>query len=179
MDMPNVQNPFLSRAHDPPNDSMPTRCEHGGPQPESSENRGSAASTTDQPMPATAGATTWTSANMSTSSRRCCCPPSSCSHHLAPNLPNAGIVRGGEHGSFSRGHEASSSMKGCSLAMNLRCVAPIRHSARSTCSTLSARCANLHRFTRSVRRRYLLCENASRVWHRTLTKTRRRRVSVS
>ena len=35
------------------------------------------------------------------------------------NLPNgnAGIVRGGEHGSFTRGDEASSSMKGSSLCM--------------------------------------------------------------
>ena len=36
-DMPTVQNPFVSRAHDPPNDSRPTRREHGGPQPQSSE----------------------------------------------------------------------------------------------------------------------------------------------
>ena len=36
---------------------------------------------------------------------------------LRANLPNAGIVRGGEHGSFTRGDEASSSMKGCSLCM--------------------------------------------------------------
>ena len=130
MDMPDVQNPFLSRAHDPPNDSMPMRCEHGGPQPQSSGNRGSASSMANQPTPTTAAATTRPSANMPTSSRRCCCPPSSCSHHLAHNLPNAGIMRGGEHGSFIRGREASSSMKGCSLAMNLRCVAPVRHSAR-------------------------------------------------
>ena len=49
--------------------------------------------------------------------RRCRRPLSSCSHHLRANLPNAGIVRGDEHGSFSRGDEASSSMKGCSLCM--------------------------------------------------------------
>ena len=36
---------------------------------------------------------------------------------LRANLPNAGIVRGGEHGSFTRGDEASSSMKGSSLCM--------------------------------------------------------------
>ena len=52
-----------------------------------------------------------------------------------PNLPNAGIERGGEHGSFMSGHEASPSMKGCSLGMNLRCVVPVRHSARDMCST--------------------------------------------
>ena len=36
---------------------------------------------------------------------------------LRANLPNAGIVRSGEHGSFTRGDDASSSMKGCSLCM--------------------------------------------------------------
>ena len=50
---------------------------------------------------------------------------------LRANLPNAGIVRGGEHGSFTRGDEASSSMKGCSLGMKLRCVMPIGHGVRA------------------------------------------------
>ena len=46
---------------------------------------------------------------------------------LRANLPNAGIVRGGEHGSFTRGDEASSSMKGCSL-----CMWPARGQARQS-----------------------------------------------
>ena len=36
---------------------------------------------------------------------------------LRANLPNARIMRGGEHGCLTRGDEASSSMKGCSLCM--------------------------------------------------------------
>ena len=39
---------------------------------------------------------------------------------LRANLPNAGIVRGGEHGIFVRGYDATPSMKGCSLGMILR-----------------------------------------------------------
>ena len=88
---------------------------------------------------------------------------------LCANLPNAGIMRGGEHGSFTRGDEASSSMKGCSLCMYLRCVRATRASARDICSTLPARCVDLRRFTRSFARMYLLSSNASRVSHRTWT----------
>ena len=66
---------------------------------------------------------------------------------LCANLPNAGIVRGGEHGSFTRGDEAGSSMKGCSLGMYLRCVRAARASARDICLTLPARRVDLRRFT--------------------------------
>ena len=96
---------------------------------------------------------------------------------LCANLPNAGIVRGGEHGSFTRGDEASSSMKGCSLCMFLRCVRATRASARDMCSTLPAQRVDLSKFTRSVTRMYLLFSNALRVLHRVLTGPRRRRMS--
>ena len=111
--------------------------------------------------------------------RRCRQPMSSSSHHLPANLPNAGIVRGGEHGSFMCGHEASSSMKGCLLGMHLRCVVSVRHSTRDMCSTLPARCADLRGFTRRSTRMYLLCSNASRISHRVLTGSRRQRVCVT
>ena len=52
-------------------------------------------------------------------------------------------MRGGEHGSFMRGHKAGRSMKGCLLGVNARCVTHVRHSAREVCSTLPARPANL------------------------------------
>ena len=107
--------------------------------------------------------------------RRCHWPMSSCSHHLPATLPNAGTLRGGEHGSFVRGHTASSSMKGCSLGMTLRCVLAGRHSARDICLTLPARPADLRRVARSVTRMYPLISNASRVSHRVLTTTSRRR----
>ena len=94
--------------------------------------------------------------------RRCRWPMSSSSHHLPTNLPNARIVRGGEHGSFMSGHEDSPSMKGCLLGMNLRCVVPVRHSARDMCSTLPARRVDRRRFTRRVTRMYLPRSNASR-----------------
>ena len=82
--------------------------------------------------------------------RQCRWPLSSCSHHWPAYLPNAGIERGGEHGSFMRGDEASPSMKGCSLCMYLRCVRATRASARDICSTLPARRVDLSRFTRAV-----------------------------
>ena len=88
---------------------------------------------------------------------------------LRANLPNAGIVRGGEHGSFTRGDEAISSMKGCSLCILLRCVAPTRRIAREVCSTLPARRVDLSKFTRRFTRMYLPRFNASRVLHRTWT----------
>ena len=87
--------------------------------------------------------------------RRCRWPLSSSSHHWPAYLPNAGIERGGEHGSFMRGDEASPSMKGCLLGMNLRCAVPVRRSARDLCSTLPARRVDLSRFTMSVTRMYL------------------------
>ena len=93
--------------------------------------------------------------------RQCRWPLSSCSHHWPAYLPNAGIERGGEHGSFMRGDEASSSMKGCSLCMYLRCVRATRASARDISSTLPARRVDLSRFTRSVGRMYPLSSNAS------------------
>ena len=88
---------------------------------------------------------------------------------LRANLPNAGIVRGGEHGSFMRGDEASSSMKGCSLCMYLRCVRATRASARDICSTLPPRCVDLRGFTSAVVRMYPLSSNASRDSIRVLT----------
>ena len=108
--------------------------------------------------------------------RQCRWPLSSCSHHWPAYLPNAGIERGGEHGSFMRGDEASSSMKGCSLCMYLRCVRATRASARDMCSTLPARRVDLRGFTSAVVRMYLLCQNASRDSHRVLTGPWRRRV---
>ena len=68
-----------------------------------------------------------------------------------------------EHGIFVSGYEDRSSMKGCSLGMILRCVTAARASARDICSTLPARRDDRSRFTRSVRRMYLLSENALRV----------------
>ena len=111
--------------------------------------------------------------------RRCRWPLSSCSHHWPAYLPNAGIERGGEHGSFMRGDEASSSMKGCSLCMYLRCVRATRASARDICSTLPARRVDLSRFTRSVGRMYPLSSNASCVSHRFFSATGRRRAAMS
>ena len=108
--------------------------------------------------------------------RRCRWPLSSCSHHWPAYLPNAGIERGGEHGSFMRGDEASSSMKGCSLCMYLRCVRATRASARDICSTLPPRCVDLRGFTSAVVRMYPLSSNASRDSIRVLTDARRRRV---
>ena len=100
--------------------------------------------------------------------RRCRWPMSSSSHHLPTNLPNARMVCGGQHGSFMSGHEASPSMKGCLLGMDLRCVVPVRHSARDMCSTLPARRVDLSRFTMAVTRMYLPSSGASsdsiRVW---------------
>ena len=110
--------------------------------------------------------------------RRCRWPLSSCSHHWPAYLPNAGIERDGEHGSFMSGHEASPSMKGCVLGMNLRCVVPVRHSAPDMCSTLPARCADLRGFTRRSTRMYLLCSNALRDMLRTWMGTRRRCATV-
>ena len=101
--------------------------------------------------------------------RRCRRPLSSRSHHLRANLPNGGIVRGGEHGSFMRGRHASPSMKGCSPGMNIRCSVPIRHSARKICSNLPARRVDLRGFTRRSARMYLPRFNASRVSHQTWT----------
>ena len=127
------------------------------------ESRGSGASARAVPLPTP----TARSPPMVCSVPKCyrCCrwPLSSCSHHWPAYLPNAGIERGGEHGSFMRGDEASSSMKGCSLCMYLRCVRATRASARDMCSTLPARRVDLSRFTRSVGRMYLLCFNALRV----------------
>ena len=79
--------------------------------------------------------------------RRCRRPLSSCSHHLCANLPNARIVRGGEHGIFVRGYEDRPSMKGCSLGMILRCVRATRAIARDICPTLPARRDDRSRFT--------------------------------
>ena len=100
--------------------------------------------------------------------RRCRWPMSSSSLHLPANLPNTGIERGGEHGSFMSGHEASPSMKGCSLGMKLRCVVPMRRSARVISSTLPARRVDRRRFTRRFARMYLprsdALRDSIRVW---------------
>ena len=120
------------------------------------ESRCSAASACALPLPTPTARSPLMICRVPKCCRRCHWPMSSCSHHLPATLPNAGILRGGEHGSFVRGHTASSSMKGCSLGMTLRCVLAGRHSARNTCSTLPARGADLSRFARSVGRMYPL-----------------------
>ena len=168
-----------SGAHETHNDGKITRCEHGQPRRSSSQDRRSVASARPSGALASTAATTQTSASVPKSLQRCRCSPSSCSHHLPANLPNARFVRGGEHGNFVRGDEASSSMKGCSLCMYRRCVADVRPIAHDMCSTLPARRVDLRRFTRVVGRMYLLCWNASRVLHRVLTGSRRRRVCVT
>ena len=131
------------------------------------ESRCSAASARALPLPIPTARSPLMVCRVPKCCRRCHWPmrKSSCSHHLPATLLNAGILRGGEHGSFVRGHTASSSMKGCSLGMTLRCVLPGRHSAREVCSTLPARRNDRSKFTtcRSVGRRYLLCFNALRV----------------
>ena len=81
------------------------------------ESRGYDASARALPLPTLIARSPPTSCSVQNSCRCCRWPVTSCSHHLRANLPNAGIVRGGEHGSFTRGDEASSSMKGCSLCM--------------------------------------------------------------
>ena len=125
------------------------------------ESRGSAASARALPLPTPTASSSPMISSVPKCCRRCRWPMSSSSHHLPANLPNAGIVRGGEHGSFMCGHEASSSMKGCLLGMHLRCVVSVRHSTRDMCSTLPARCADLRGFTRRSTRMYLLCKNAN------------------
>ena len=112
------------------------------------ESRCSAASARALPLPTPTARSPLMVCRVPKCCRRCHWPMSSCSHHLPATLPNAGILRGGEHGSFVRGHTASSSMKRCSLGMTLRCVLAGRHSARDTCSTLPARGADLSRFAR-------------------------------
>ena len=135
------------------------------------ESRGSGASARAVPLPTPTARSPLMVCSVPKCCRRCRWPLSSCSHHWPAYLPNAGIERGGEHGSFMRGDEASSSMKGCSLCMYLRCVRATRASARDICSTLPARRVDLSRFTRSVTRMYRLCSNASCVTHRVLTGT--------
>ena len=158
-----------SGTHEPREDGRITRCEHGQPRRSSSQDRRSVASARPSGALASTAATTQTSASVPKSLQRCRCSPSSGSHHLPANLPNARFVRGGEHGNFVRGDEASSSMKGCSLCMYLRCVRATRASARDICSTLPARRVDLSRFTRAVVRMYPLSSNASCVSHRVLT----------
>ena len=168
-----------SGAHETHNDGKITRCEHGQPRRSSSQDRRSVASARPSGALASTAATTQTSASVPKSLQRCRCSPSSGSHHLPANLPNARFVRGCEHGNFVRGDEAISSMNGCSLCMYRRCVADVRPIAHDMCSTLPARRVDLRRFTRVVGRMYLLCWNASRVLHRVLTGSRRRRVCVT
>ena len=115
------------------------------------ESRGSGASARAVPLPTPTARSQPAVCSVPKCYRRCRWPLSSCSHHWPANLPNAGIERGGEHGSFMSGHEASPSMKGCLLGMNLRCVVPVRHSARDMCSTLPARRAKRRGFPMSVR----------------------------
>ena len=103
-------------------------------------------------------------------------PPSSSSHTLPAYLRNARIVRCGEHVQVSRGLRAGSNSKGCSPDVIPRCVVARRRSARDVSSTSSVCREDLRRFTRSVRRMYLLCSNASRVLHRTWTGARTRHV---
>ena len=142
------------------------------------ESRGSAASARSLPLPTPTASSPPMISSVPKCCRRCRWPMSSCSHLCVPTCRMLGIVRGGEHGSFVRGDEASSSMKGCSLGMNLRCVVPMRRSARVISSTLPARRVDLRRFTRSVRRRYLLCSDASSDSHRVWMGTWPRSVTM-
>ena len=80
---------------------------------------------------------------------------------MPTNLPKARIVCGGEHGSFTGGDEASSSMKGCSLCMYLRCVRATRASAHDICSNLPARRTKRRGFASRSARMYLSRSNAS------------------
>ena len=133
------------------------------------ENRCSDASARAVPLPTPTARSPPAVCSVPKCCQHCRWPLSSCSHHWPAYLPNAGIERGGEHGSFMRGDEASSSMKGCSLCMYLRCLRATRASARDICSTLPARRVDLSRFTRSVVRMYPLSSNASRDSIRVLT----------
>ena len=135
------------------------------------ESRCSAASARALPLPTPTARSPLMICRVPKCCRRCHWPMSSCSHHLPATLPNAGILRGGEHGSFVRGYEATSSMKGCSLGMLLRCMRATRAKARDICSTLPARCDDLRRFSRAVLQGSLPISNASRVSHRVFTGT--------
>ena len=85
------------------------------------------------------------------------------------SLPNAAIVRDGEHGSFVGGEEARPSMKEWSLGMQVRSTVPFRHGVRELCSTLPDRRSDLSRFALAAKRMYLLFFNASSFAHRVLT----------
>ena len=96
---------------------------------------------------------------------------------LRANLPNASIVRDGEHGSFVRGKGARLRMKGWSLGMQAGSSMLFTHVARAMCSTLPARRSDRSRFALAPKRMYLFCSNASRVrprvfWGRFCTRYR-------
>ena len=73
--------------------------------------------------------------------------------------------------SFSSSHRVGSRSMRCLLEVIPRCVVAGGHSPRDIRLSLSVRRAHLRKFTRSVRRMYLLWFNASRVLHRTWTGT--------
>ena len=135
------------------------------------ESRCSGASSRALPLPTPTASSPLIVSSVPKCCRCCRWPMSSISRHLPANLPNAGIVRDGEHGSIMRGHEAGSHMKGCSLCMNLRCVVSMRRNARMIYSTLPARRVDQRRFTRRSTRMYLLSSNALRDSNRVLAGT--------
>ena len=174
---PSVPNAFGSRAHEPLHDTPITRCEHGCPRRPRSQNRGSASSMRSPASPTTTAATPPTTASVPKSLPRCCRPPSCCSHHLQPKQRNPVAERGWVDVSFSSSHRVGSRSMRCLLEVIPRCVVAGGHSPRDIRSSLSVRRAHLRKFTRSVRRMYLLWFNASRVSYRVLTGPWRRRVS--
>ena len=127
------------------------------------QSRCSAASACALPLPTPTARSPPMTCSVPKCCRRCRLPMSSCSHHQRAKPAECWNRARHEHGIFVRGYEDRSSMKGCSLDMILRCVRAARASARDICSTLPARRDDRSRFTRSVRRMYLLSENALRV----------------
>ena len=166
---PSVLNACGSRAHELLHDTTITRCEHGWPRRPRSPNHRSASSMPSPASPTTTAAIPPTTASVATSWPRCCRPPSCCSHHLQLKQRNPVAERGWVDVSFSSSHRVGSRSMRCLLEVLPRCVVAGGHSPRDIRSSLSVRRAHLRKFTRSVRRMYLLWFNALRVLHRTWT----------
>ena len=81
--------------------------------------------------------------------------------------------------SFSSSHRVGSRSMRCLLEVIPRCVVAGGHSPRDIRSSLSVRRAHLRKFTRSVRRMYLLWFNALRVSYRVLMGSCARRVAMT
>ena len=173
---PSVQNASSCRKHEPLPDGRIIARQQWPSMQSGPQDRRSVASARPSGGLAIMAATTRMIANVPTSCRRCRRPPSCCSCHLLPKQPDPAIDRGSVGVSFSSSHRVGSSSKRCLPEVKVRCVLAGRHRSRAIWSTLSARRANLRRFTRSVGRRYPPRSNALRVSHRTWTGTRTRRV---